>query len=279
MEKKYIFILILMVSKSVGQVGIGTTSPDANAALEIKSADKGVLINRVSLVDVTNASPMSSHVAGMMIYNTSTNGSGDTSVSPGFYYNNGAKWVKLEPIPLQLGDIKSTLATTDHLGWYKLDGRMISSLPTVAQNNAISLGFTLNLPDATDKILKGKTTSETLLQTGGTNSVVINQNNLPNVNFIGTSSSDGLHTHTYTDRHNSSIENVNLVYGLLGILSSVVLNILNSNVGNKTSVTTNSTSTAIGNHSHTVALSSGGTNAPITNVKHLVTNTFVYLGK
>lgn len=279
MKLIYTLFFISFVFTTNGQVGIGTSTPNVDAALEISSPDKAVLITKISLTTTDLTTPLASHNAGMIVYNTNTNGTGDTKVSPGLYYNDGTKWVKLEPISIGIGDVKHTIATTDHLGWYKLDGRLISSLPALAQLNAASLGFVTNLPDATDRVLKAKSNVETLGQTGGNNNVVLVQNNLPNVNFAGTTSVDGSHTHSHSDQHNSTIENINLVYGLLGILSGVVLNILNTNVGNKVPVSVVANSQNMGNHSHTASVSSGGSNVALPNVKHLTTNTFIYLGE
>lgn len=279
MKLIYTLFFISCIFQTYAQVGIGTSTPNVDAALEISSPDKAVLITKVSLTSTDLATPLATHNVGMIVYNTNTNGSGDTKVSPGLYYNNGLKWVKLEPIPIAIGDVKHTIATADHLGWYKLDGRSISTLPALAQLNATSLGFATNLPDATDKVLKAKSNVETLGQTGGNNNVVLAQNNLPNVNFTGTTSVDGSHTHSHSDQHNSVIENINLVYGLLGILSGVVLNILNTNVGNKVPATIVANSNNAGNHSHTASVSSGGSNTVLPNVKHLTANTFIYLGE
>jgi hypothetical protein len=52
------------VSSSIGNVGIGTTSPDANAALDVKSTAKGVLLPR-SATDPTA-------ITGMIYYNTNS---------------------------------------------------------------------------------------------------------------------------------------------------------------------------------------------------------------
>ena len=162
--KKTVFYIafILSCNFSFAQVGIGTTEPDPDSALEVNSPDKAILITKVDLLATNLSTPLSNHVGGMIVYNTNLNGSGDTAVSPGIYYNNGIKWIKLEPISINIGDIKHGIVETDHLGWYKLDGRLLNTLPAIAQQNATSLGFTTNLPDATDKILKGKTNSETL---------------------------------------------------------------------------------------------------------------------
>lgn len=89
----FVFISTFIVSvPTFGQnnVGIGTASPNANAALDIVATDKGVLIPRVALTSTNASSPLSSFVAGMMVYNTATTG----DVTPGFYFCNGTKWEK-----------------------------------------------------------------------------------------------------------------------------------------------------------------------------------------
>lgn len=73
------------------QVGIGTTAPNADAQLDISSTNRGLLLPRVALTNTTNPAPLSADVAGMVVYNTATTG----DVTPGFYYNDGAIWVRL----------------------------------------------------------------------------------------------------------------------------------------------------------------------------------------
>jgi len=61
-------LLILSCSATViGQVGIGTTSPDASSALDIESADKGVLISRMTTAE-RNA--ITNPANGLLVYNT-----------------------------------------------------------------------------------------------------------------------------------------------------------------------------------------------------------------
>lgn len=276
---KIITILFCMfISGVFAQVGIGTDTPNSDSALDISSSTKGVLISRVSLVETIDPAPLSNHVAGMIVYNTTQSGTGDTTVFPGFYYNDGTKWIRLEPISTTIGDIKHSLLTTDHNGWYKLDGRNTSTLPAMAQQNATSIGFGATIPDAADKFLKGKSASESLMTVGGNNSVVLAQSNLPNLTFTGTVASSGAHTHDYTDRYHGVPEDLNIVTGLLGILSGVVLSILNNDVGSDVVSTATSTSTASGAHTHTGTISTGGSNLPLEKTAHLITNTFVYLG-
>jgi len=280
MTKKITFLFFLLVSGFIyAQVGIGTKTPNDNSVLDVSSDTKGVLITRVTLDDTASSAPLSNHVAGMIVYNTAVSGTGDIAVFQGFYYNDGKQWVRLEPLSTAIGDIKHSILTQDHNGWYLLNGRSKATLSANAQSNATSIGFGANIPNATDKFLKGKSASEALMDTGGSNSVVLTQANLPNVTFNGTANSSGSHTHDFTDRHHSVPEDLNLVTGLLGILSGVVLNILNNYVGDDDVTTSTVTSTSAGSHNHTATVNTGGSSAPLSNVSHLVTNTFVYLGK
>jgi hypothetical protein len=75
------------------QVGIGTTTPNANALLDIDATNNkgGLLLPRVALINTTNPEPLTQDVAGMTVYNTATNG----DVTPGFYCNDGTSWIRL----------------------------------------------------------------------------------------------------------------------------------------------------------------------------------------
>lgn len=74
-----------------GNVGIGTITPDASALLDATSTNKGVLLPRLALTGTTSASPVSSPATGLIAYNTAT----VSDVTPGFYYWDGTKWVRL----------------------------------------------------------------------------------------------------------------------------------------------------------------------------------------
>jgi hypothetical protein len=79
---------------SVAQnVGIGTTTPNASAQLDVTSTDKGLLIPRLALTNTTSALPLSAFVAGMVVYNTAAEG----DVTPGYYGVIGSAWVRLVP--------------------------------------------------------------------------------------------------------------------------------------------------------------------------------------
>jgi trimeric autotransporter adhesin len=86
-----ILLTFLLTQQIFSQVGIGTTTPDSSSLLDITSSNKGVLMPRISLVQTTNFAPLLSHVAGMQVYNTSS----INDVTPGQYYNDGTKWIKV----------------------------------------------------------------------------------------------------------------------------------------------------------------------------------------
>jgi len=87
-------VVLLGSNQNIAQnVGIGAESftPDPSAMLEVKSNDKGFLPPRVELTGTANASPLSAHIQGMIVYNTATAG----DVTPGLYLNDGTKWTAL----------------------------------------------------------------------------------------------------------------------------------------------------------------------------------------
>jgi hypothetical protein len=97
--KKYYYLIGLLfgVFVSHAQTGIGTTSPDASAKLEISATNKGFLPPRVALTATNSASPISSPANGLMVFNTVTAGTNPFQVVPGYYYwdGTGQKWVSL----------------------------------------------------------------------------------------------------------------------------------------------------------------------------------------
>ncbi len=278
MNKLYILAIVLFTNNIFAQnVGIGTTSPNANAMLDVTSTAKGLILPRLALVTIDVPNPLASDVAGIVAYNTTISPAiTATSVSEGMYYNDGANWNFMGPNTTQIGDMKPSLETADNSGWYLLDGRAKATLPAVAQANATAIGIGANLPDAADKFLKAKTGAEVIGASAGSNTVTLAQTNLPNVNFTGTTDSAGAHTHTYSDTYNPPIS--------LGLLSGILhlgLSIINTTVNHEITLPGNLTATASnGNHTHTVTIPSGGSGTAISATPlHLVTNEFIYLGE
>ncbi len=89
---------------SVAQVGIGTTTPDPSSQLDITASDKGILIPKVSLVDVTDTmlDGVNTAATGLLIYNTNASTTGGSGV--GYYYFNGTTWERLVTSATSSGD-------------------------------------------------------------------------------------------------------------------------------------------------------------------------------
>ena len=77
------------------QVGIGNTDPDQSSILDISATDKGILIPRVSLdnVSITQLDGINTAASGLLIWNTNLTTAGGSGI--GFYYFNGVLWVAL----------------------------------------------------------------------------------------------------------------------------------------------------------------------------------------
>ncbi len=98
MKTLFIFLVTLLgISTSIiaQNVGINSTgaAPVASAMLDIVATDKGLLVPRFALSDVTVAAPVVAPALSLIVYNTATAGVAPNNVLPGFYYWDGAKWV------------------------------------------------------------------------------------------------------------------------------------------------------------------------------------------
>ena len=96
--KKIFFIISIFISFfTYAQTGIGTTTPDASAKLEVNATNKGFLPPRVALTATNSANPITNPANGLMVFNTATAGISPFQVVPGYYYwdGSGTKWVSL----------------------------------------------------------------------------------------------------------------------------------------------------------------------------------------
>lgn len=170
------------------------------------------------------------------------------------------------------GDIRYSSRTTDHNGWYLLNGRTLSSLPSDAQTNAIALGITGNLPNAAGRYIK-QGTAGTLT---GASSLVLTQANMPNFNLTGTTSSLG-HSHSLISPSFSVVRGTSMGQAAVGTANVWQL----SGGAQNGSILANQTytSAAGGAHAHTMTIPSGGTATPLTlNPNYIQLNYFIYLG-
>lgn len=118
-----------------GNVGINTTTPNSNAALDIVSTNRGLLPPRIALTSTTSPSPLTAHVAGMVVYNTATAGTGTTAVVPALYYNDGTQWVLSKGSAA--GATTNVLSTSGNTITSTVNG--IASTAPAINTNALSL--------------------------------------------------------------------------------------------------------------------------------------------
>jgi hypothetical protein len=89
--KRLILLFVLITFFAQAQTGIGTTTPDASAKLDVSSSNKGFLPPRVTLTSTTDFSTISSPATGLLVYNTGNN----AGLSAGYYFWNGAVWATI----------------------------------------------------------------------------------------------------------------------------------------------------------------------------------------
>jgi len=86
---------ILSAGLHAQSVGIGTATPHSSARLHIEDNARGLLIPNVALTGTNDVTTVSGPATSLLVYNTNTAGTGATAVTPGFYYWDGTKWVRL----------------------------------------------------------------------------------------------------------------------------------------------------------------------------------------
>ena len=107
-KKDILSLIILLVfsisgfSQNVGISPSGSIPANKAAGLDVNFADKGLLMPRVALTGTTSFSPLTAHVAGMVVYNTATSG----DVIPGYYFNDGTKWNPISLRANNAGDLQ-----------------------------------------------------------------------------------------------------------------------------------------------------------------------------
>lgn len=130
--KQVIFATLLFFSVTVhAQVGIGTATPAASAQLDITSTSKGLLIPRMTSLQVA---AIISPATGLLVYQTDN--------TPGFYYFNGIVWSQFlsgEILPVSKGGTGaasfgagnilfgngiSAFNTSDNLFWDNANARL-----------------------------------------------------------------------------------------------------------------------------------------------------------
>jgi len=300
MKRIFLFLGVLAAMGVNAQTGIGTTTPNASAKLDVTATDKGFLTPRMTAAQRGNI-PLPA--AGLLVYQI------DGTI--GFYYYDGATWITIAAETF--GDVKSNFKSTDHNGWVRLDGRLKTNLSATQQAQADLLGIGTNLPNATDSYLVQKSAGASGV-ISGSNTVTLAQTNLPIVNFTGTSGNAGSHNHTVDPAgfwssggggHNHTYQDayfaefvgggVNNLFGSGAFdfdnslrwrtsangVSNSPQNIDTGGANDHSHVidVPSTSSSSVGDHNHSLSVPSGGSAAPITIAPmSLTVNMFIYLG-
>lgn len=172
-----ILFCLLGYLSSTAQVGIGTTTPDPSALLEIQSTNSGLLIPRLSL---TQRNAIVNPATGLLIYQT---GTGST-----FYFYNGTNWVPLlDPNFWSIVGNGNTNPTANFLG--TSDGQDF----VVRANNTEVFRIT-----ATGSVAIGTQTTQNLIHTESTSApaIAINDGNQVTGNIL---TSDAQGNSTWVD--------------------------------------------------------------------------------
>jgi hypothetical protein len=89
--KKIVILFLIINFYAKAQTGIGTSSPDASAKLDVSASNKGFLPPRVTLTSGTDNSTIPNPATGLLVYNTGNN----PNLVAGYYYWNGSSWATI----------------------------------------------------------------------------------------------------------------------------------------------------------------------------------------
>lgn len=134
--RKLVFLLLVSFS-AFSQTGIGTTTPNASAKLDVSSSTQGFLPPRVALTASNSFSPLAGTAAnatGLIVYNTASVGTAPNNVVPGYYFWNGSAWINF------IASNTSTGLTNDQTGTsYTLTSADNGKIITLNNAGAITL--------------------------------------------------------------------------------------------------------------------------------------------
>jgi hypothetical protein len=163
---KKILLFLLFSTSLFAQTGIGTTTPDASAKLDVYSTNKGFLPPRIALTGTTDASTIPSPVAGLLIYNSATAGTAPNNVVPGYYYWNGSAWINFIASNTSIGLTNNQTGTS-----YTLTSADNGKIIALNNSSAITLNVPYFFVGFNCMILQKGTGQVTLTNNGSTTNI------------------------------------------------------------------------------------------------------------
>jgi hypothetical protein len=159
--KKMLLSIALLFAINIAftqNVGIGTTTPNASAILDITATNKGILPPRVALTSITDVATIATPATGLLVFNTTTAGTTPNNVVPGYYYYTGQKWLRISNggnapgdlqywngtqwVILPAGTTGQNLTICNGIPTWGPCGTVVTVLPTVVTNSITNVGAT-----------------------------------------------------------------------------------------------------------------------------------------
>lgn len=153
--KIFLFVVLIGIPFDLhAQTGIGTTTPNASAKLEVASTTQGFLPPRLALTGTADNTTIKNSAGtavtpatGLLVYNTATAGTAPNNVIPGYYYWNGTSWIQIAG-GLIIDNSRATSFTLAATDANKLFVITSSSTLTVTVPNTLPIGFSCQIIQA-----------------------------------------------------------------------------------------------------------------------------------
>ncbi len=168
MITRLIFTGLLFSSTfAFAQVGVGTTTPDPSAVLDITSSNKGILGPRISLTSSTMQLSATPNATGLLVYNTGP------VLPSGYYFWNGTEWRVFNTSSTDNNGGNTALASIENIA-------VMGPLVATTDNGRAGYALSITTPD-------GKFSVRTFIPSGTAFSQVnlqIRNNDTANVDII-----------------------------------------------------------------------------------------------
>ena len=157
-------VLIFIGLYGTAQTGIGTTTPNASAQLDVSSTTKGFLPPRMT---ASQRAAIPAPAAGLLVY--------QTDGTSGYYFYNGSGWTSLsQQAAVPAGTVSSFVGINAPSGYLICDGSAVSRTTYAALFSVIGTTYgsgngstTFNLPDMKGRKLIGRNISDASYDTMG----------------------------------------------------------------------------------------------------------------